>query len=259
MQRIIAKVDYELYEALVLNKDVKKVEELWRTISQNSVFLSEAIKIVPKRKSNFKRFTSPMIVFMMLKFPDTVPTEIYKELVSKVLLDNSVARVVALEDGTSLDYLELILQNNNLILNDYQKDYILKQLRQEHSIITSENAVVYQKMDKVFSRVIATYSKDDFEVRVTEYESAKFDSGDIISCQIANCFRNPYSYHVAITENPNFQGISGNHLNDLVRKENEFDRLFRDIRNNTDGGLELFNKVMQLHRILHNTDNSLRK
>ena len=84
MKIIAEKLDYELYKALFDEKDYNKAYELWQIISKNPAILNEALHLDGVKGNPIKSFVSPTICMMILKFPNSVPDEIYNKVLKKM-------------------------------------------------------------------------------------------------------------------------------------------------------------------------------
>ena len=149
MKVLTEKLDYQLYEEMFVNKDLSKVRELWKAICENPVFLREAMEIDKIANSSVLSFRAPMICFMMLRLPASVPEYFYSNLVDLVIRRQDVASSIDIH-GTYIDFLSLVLGNCNLKLEDYQKDKIMDPHNTDPHAPTITLCLLHDKSVNVF-------------------------------------------------------------------------------------------------------------
>lgn len=229
MRKIIAKVDYMLYEEMFFYKDLDAVVSLWEKVINNQVFLNSALEIVTTKTSG-KHFLSPMICLMILKYPELVPESIYDKLVRLVLQNPDVTSSIAIDESRKIDYLSLILKNPEVKLSDFETANIIKRVIQEYGIIENKKVAYYTILEDIVSPTIATYKSDTLEVKVSEYEFGAIESKNLLSLRDIQGFKSISDYRSAILTNSNFtEAQKRDVLNQMINDEVEFESMITSL------------------------------
>ena len=216
MKLLTEKLDYQLYEEMFIKKDLDEVSKLWKAICENPVFLSEAIKLDNMANSTVLSFRAPMICFMILHLPNSVPEYIYSNLVDLVIRREDIASFIDIH-GISIDFMSLIL-NNNLNLNDYQKNKIMDLISNDYGVFASKLSVTYNELLAMESPVVARMHTKDLDVSVNEYEYEAFLSGEVKNVSVVKRYKNSIDYRYFALKNSNF---SQNDLDLILTRINQ--------------------------------------
>lgn len=203
MKVLTEKLDYQLYEEMFVNKDLSKVRELWKAICKNPVFLSEAMEIDKIANSSVLSFRAPMICFMMLRLPASVPEYFYSNLVDLVIRRQDVASSIDIH-GTYIDFLSLVLGNCNLKLEDYQKDKIMDLISSNYGFEENKLSVNYTELLAMESPVVARLHAKDLDVSVSEYEYEAFFNGEVKSADVTRRYKTASDYRTNALKNTSF-------------------------------------------------------
>lgn len=206
MKVLTEKLDYQLYEEMFVNKDLSKVRELWKAICENPVFLSEAMEIDKIANSSVLSFRAPMICFMMLRLPASVPEYFYSNLVDLVIRRQDVASSIDIH-GTYIDFLSLILDNGNLKLEDYQKDKIMTLISSNYGVEENKLSVNYTELLAMESPVVARIHAKDLDVSVNEYEYEAFFNGEVKNAGVVRRYKTASDYRIFALKNISFSEI----------------------------------------------------
>ena len=93
MKMLIEKLDYDLFDMMFRKHDFNSAHDLWSHIAKNSGVLTEAMCVDEIPNSMCPTFRAPMICFMMLKFPNSIPKGLYDKLVDKVIRRRDIATI----------------------------------------------------------------------------------------------------------------------------------------------------------------------
>ena len=222
MKILIEKLDYELYKTLFLDGDLEKLRTLWKNICENTVFLSEGMQIDNIDKGMCSTFRAPMICFMMLRFPDSVPARLYEKLVDLVIRRKDIANSIEF-NGSYLDFLSLVLLNLNLKLADYQKDMIINLVADSYGIEEDKRYVHYEELLDMESPIVHKMVSGDIEVTVSEYEYELFAQGEVKKPGIIRKYKEKDNYRANILTNPNFSELEKAYVEKhILQDEEEF-------------------------------------
>ena len=228
MKIISEKLDYELYKALFDEKDYNKSYELWQIISKNPAILNEALHLDGVKGNPIMSFVSPTICMMILKFPNSVPDEIYNK-VSRTVIENGNLANSIMAENTIVDMLSLIMQNKGLQLSKYQKDLIKERLYQNRGIQEDKKIVVYGLLLDIDSPQVAYYESNGLKVSVSEYEGQSFDKHEVKSYGDIKQIRSLRDFRLALLNNENFTDNEREAIaNDIAVDELLFQRLIKD-------------------------------
>ena len=107
MKMLIEKLDYDLFDMMFRKHDFNSAHDLWSHIAKNSGVLTEAMCVDEMPNSMCPTFRAPMICFMMLKFPNSIPKGLYDKLVDIVIRRRDIASSIVVGDN-NLDFLSLV-------------------------------------------------------------------------------------------------------------------------------------------------------
>ena len=203
MKILTEKLDYDLFAAMFIEQDEEKVQTMWENICKNSVFLIEAIQIDNVTNGMCPTFRAPMICFMMLKFPNTVPRHLYEKLVDIVIRRTDIANSIYV-GGIYLDFLSLILANNEYMIPDYQKERILNMVQSGYGLEEEKRFVTYDELLEMDSPVVAKLVAGDLEILVNEYAYESFQAGEVKHIGISRKYKGSIDYRSNIIINSSF-------------------------------------------------------
>ena len=203
MKILTEKLDYDLFAAMFIEQDEEKVQTMWENICKNSGFLIGAIQIDNVTNGMCPTFRAPMICFMMLKFPNTVPRCLYEKLVDTVIRRTDIANSIYV-GGIYLDFLSLILANNEYMIPDYQKERILNMVQSGYGLEEEKRFVTYDELLEMDSPVVAKLVAGDLEILVNEYAYESFQAGEVKHIGISRKYKGSIDYRSNIITNSSF-------------------------------------------------------
>ncbi len=203
MKILTEKLDYDLFVAMFIEQDEEKVQTMWENICKNSGFLIDAIQIDNVTNGMCPTFRAPMICFMMLKFPNTVPRYLYEKLVDTVIRRTYIANSIYV-GGIYLDFLSLILANNEYMIPDYQKERILNMVQSGYGLEEEKRFVTYDELLEMDSPVVAKLVAGDLEILVNEYAYESFQDGEVKHIGISRKYKGSIDYRSNIITNSSF-------------------------------------------------------
>lgn len=222
MKKLIEKLDYQLFEAMFVKKDLEETEKLWQAIRCNPLFLNDGMEIEMMKNSTVLSFRAPFICFMILRFPASVPKGIYEKLVDTVIRRKDVASSIFVA-GTYLDFLTLILENPNLSLTEYQKNQIMHSIAYGYGIEENKLQVCYNELLDMESPVVAKFASDGLDVEVSEYEHEMFLNGEVKNASSVRRYKSAIDYRNRIGNNSNFTDFERAMVNERINQdEHEF-------------------------------------
>lgn len=211
MELLTNKLDYELYFNLFVKKDLEEAKKLWKAICQSPVFLWKAVTLQSKADGKVLCFTAPTICFMILKFPNDVDKDIYEVVVDALIKSPNV--VSSLSVGKSaIDFLDLIMRNKDLELNDYQKELIIDKVRRNYGVEEYRVDVSYNELLDFEAPVVARFKNEMLDISVNEYEKVAFDNDEVLVIEKLRRYKTPDDYRSSILDNGNFSI----HMKDIV-------------------------------------------
>lgn len=104
------------FEKVFNTKNIEKINKVWNNIKNSEPLLKFAISI------NNNKINSKIIAYMMLKDKELYDSPIYNTLIKIIYSNNIVAK-----EKINKTLLMLTFQNENLILNDTQKRFLLNE------------------------------------------------------------------------------------------------------------------------------------
>ena len=116
------------YNAMYAIPSEYTYEALWKQMSLDRKVLNDAIGVSYDSKTKTFKLNGPIIANSILINYANVPKEIYEELVNTIYTHPDIARIVI--DGFSNDnwsFLLMTLINHNLVLNDNQKAFAVRE------------------------------------------------------------------------------------------------------------------------------------
>lgn len=121
---MISEIDGELYRIAYVNKDYKKLRELWLNIRKDEQLLWLASQVIKDKFDEKDIFASNCLVALTLDDYNHVNRGIYGDVVNKIYDSEDLARIV-LDESTNGGYSFLLytLDNNKLKLSDKQKAF----------------------------------------------------------------------------------------------------------------------------------------
>lgn len=203
MKILTEKLDYDLFAAMFIEQDEEKVQTMWENICKNSGFLIDAIQIDNVTNGMCPTFRAPMICFMMLRLPASVPEYFYSNLVDLVIRRQDVASSIDIH-GTYIDFLSLVLGNCNLKLEDYQKDKIMDLISSNYGFEENKLSVNYTELLAMESPVVARLHAKDLDVSVSEYEYEAFFNGEVKSADVTRRYKTASDYRTNALKNTSF-------------------------------------------------------
>ncbi len=222
MKTITEKMDYDLFKTFFLEGNSEKMQTMWSNICKNPGFLSEGMQIDNVTNGMCPSFRAPMICFLMLRYPELVPTDLYEKLIDLVIRRKDVANSIYV-GGNYLDFLSLILVNPNCKLEDYQREMILGMIRDNYGIEEEKRYVSYDELLDMESPMVSRLVSGDLEVVVSEYEYEAFKNGEVKHPEIARKYKDKFDYRASILANPNFSEMEKAFVQDhMYRDEEEF-------------------------------------
>ena len=225
MRTITEKMDYDLFKTLFLERDFSKIQILWSNICKNPGFLREGMVIDEVKRGMCPTFRAPMICFLMLKYPELVPNDLYEKLVDTIIRRKDIASSIYV-GGTYLDFLSLLLVNPNCKLRDYQKTMILEMIRDNYGIEEEKRYVSYDELLDMESPMVSKLVTGDLEVTVSEYEYEAFKNGEVKHPNVTKKYKDKFNYRVNVLANPNFSEIEKTFVQEHVYRDEEEFRQF---------------------------------
>lgn len=171
MKIIIDKLDY-----MLSNSDVSAKKTLWESIKNSSYIMKTAREVIKDRKSGKLTVISPSICNLILSLPDEITKEIYRNTVKKALSNEDISRLVVSNNKT---FLELVLMNNSVDLEDYEQDFVVSEI---HKLLGFKpekvNEVKYKEIVMDDSKNVVAYKDESISVSVNEKEEKYFASDE---------------------------------------------------------------------------------
>lgn len=203
MKMLIEKLDYDLFDMMFRKHDFNSAHDLWSHIAKNSGVLTEAMCVDEMPNSMCPTFRAPMICFMMLKFPNSIPKGLYDKLVDRVIRRRDIASSIVVGDN-NLDFLSLVLMNDKNILNNYQKEQIISLVRDNYGLEEEKRFVSYDELLEMESPMVARLRADGLDICVSEYEYELFKDGEVKKAQVTRGYKTSNDYRKKIVTNGNF-------------------------------------------------------
>lgn len=200
----ISEIDSVIYKTEYIDKDYKKLKNIWNKVKKDEQLLLLASDVVKDKFNERDMFASNCIVELMLRFPNQVNRGIYEEVVNKIYNNEDLSRIVL--DGASNGGYSLLLytlNNSKLKLNKEQKEFAYEEaMNQPYTKRTKDYNVIYSLSTKtchgVFPYDIRYYilgntnwSDEEKQELVKEFYSDEVQYANFVD-QIENNIQNMY-------------------------------------------------------------------
>ena len=143
----ITKIDNELHNAIYVERDNIKSQQLWNEIKQDINILKEAITLCKDKFNQYDTVKGTTISEYILYYYKTVNPDIYQELINLIYSNTDIARTVingAANGGYS--YLLISLFNFKLKLTEEQKRFAVTEA------MNKVGTIYWKKVQESFSR-----------------------------------------------------------------------------------------------------------
>lgn len=200
----ISEIDSVIYKTEYIDKDYKKLKNIWNKVKKDEQLLLLASDVVKDKFNERDMFASNCIVELMLRFPNQVNRGIYEEVVNKIYNNEDLSRIVL--DGASNGGYSLLLytlNNSKLKLTKEQKEFAYEEaMNQPYTKRTKDYNVIYSLSTKtchgVFPYDIRYYilgntnwSDEEKQELVKEFYSDEVQYANFVD-QIENNIQNMY-------------------------------------------------------------------
>lgn len=200
----ISEIDSVIYKTEYIDKDYKKLKNIWNKVKKDEQLLLLASDVVKDKFNERDMFASNCIVELMLRFPNQVNRGIYEEVVNKIYNNEDLSRIVL--DGASNGGYSLLLytlNNSKLKLTKEQKEFAYEEaMNQPYTKRTKDYNVIYSLSTKtchgVFPYDIRYYilgntnwSDEEKQELVKEFYSDEVQYASFVN-QIENNIQNMY-------------------------------------------------------------------
>lgn len=200
----ISEIDSVIYKTEYIDKDYKKLKNIWNKVKKDEQLLLLASDVVKDKFNERDMFASNCIVELMLRFPNQVNRGIYEEVVNKIYNNEDLSRIVL--DGASNGGYSLLLytlNNSKLKLTKEQKEFAYEEaMNQPYTKRTKDYNVIYSLRTKtchgVFPYDIRYYilgntnwSDEEKQELVKEFYSDEVQYASFVD-QIENNIQNMY-------------------------------------------------------------------
>ena len=200
----ISEIDSVIYKTEYIDKDYKKLKNIWNKVKKDEQLLLLASDVVKDKFNERDMFASNCIVELMLRFPNQVNRGIYEEVVNKIYNNEDLSRIVL--DGASNGGYSLLLytlNNSKLKLTKEQKEFAYEEaMNQPYTKRTKDYNVIYFLRTKtchgVFPYDIRYYilgntnwSDEEKQELVKEFYSDEVQYANFVD-QIENNIQNMY-------------------------------------------------------------------
>lgn len=200
----ISEIDSVIYKTEYIDKDYKKLKNIWNKVKKDEQLLLLASDVVKDKLNERDMFASNCIVELMLRFPNQVNRGIYEEVVNKIYNNEDLSRIVL--DGASNGGYSLLLytlNNSKLKLTKEQKEFAYEEaMNQPYTKRTKDYNVIYSLSTKtchgVFPYDIRYYilgntnwSDEEKQELVKEFYSDEVQYANFVD-QIENNIQNMY-------------------------------------------------------------------
>ena len=146
----ISEIDSVIYKTEYIDKDYKKLKNIWNKVKKDEQLLLLASDVVKDKLNERDMFASNCIVELMLRFPNQVNRGIYEEVVNKIYNNEDLSRIVL--DGASNGGYSLLLytlNNSKLKLTKEQKEFAYEEaMNQPYTKRTKDYNVIYSLSTK---------------------------------------------------------------------------------------------------------------
>lgn len=200
----ISEIDSVIYKTEYIDKDYKKLKNIWNKVKKDEQLLLLASDVVKDKFNERDMFASNCIVELMLRFPNQVNRGIYEEVVNKIYNNEDLSRIV-LDGASNGGYSLLIytLNNSKLKLTKEQKEFVYEEaMNQPYTKRTKDYNVIYSLSTKtchgVFPYDIRYYilgntnwSDEEKQELVKEFYSDEVQYASFVD-QIENNIQNMY-------------------------------------------------------------------
>lgn len=220
MKILTEKLDYDLFDMMFRKHDSNSVHDLWEQIINNPGILKEAMQIDEIKNSMCPTFRAPMICFMMLKFPNSVPADLYDKLVDMVIRRRDIATSIMIGDS-HLDFLSLVLMNNENKLDDYQRNLIINLVRDNYGLEEEKRFVSYDELLEMESPTVARLSANGLDISVSEYEYELFQAGEVKKAHVTRGYKTGNDYRKELVNNASFSDWERDYVAQKVEQDEQ--------------------------------------
>ena len=201
---LINEIDSYIYKIEYIDKNYKKLKEIWNKVKKDEQLLLLASEVVRDKFNERDMFASNTIVELILRFPNQVNRGIYEEIVNKIYNNEDLSRIVL--DGASNGGYSLLLytlNNSKLKLTKEQKEFAYDEaMNQPYTERTKDYNVIYSLNTKTCHGIFpydiryyilsnSNWSDDEKQRLVREFYSNELQYASFID-QIENNIQNMY-------------------------------------------------------------------
>lgn len=215
MEFLVQKLDYELYQLLFVQKDLETSKNVWQKVVNNPVFLNMAIRVV--EKENGASFLAPTIVFLMLNNPSIVSKDIYDALVN-TLFNNPDLTTGIVVDNEVLDYLSLVIRNNENIITERWKRVIFNRIQKSHGLYEQLSLVNYNAISSN-GYVALNYQNGNFCVSLREDEYKSINNNSHFTIINEPRIKDARDFRYQILSNPSFSDTEKEYVSRLIKMD----------------------------------------
>ena len=215
MEFLVQKLDYELYQLLFVQKDLETSKNVWQKVVNNTVFLNMAIKV--EEKENGASFLAPTIVFLILNNPSIVSKDIYDALVKTIFNNPGLTTGIAV-DNEVVDYMSLILRNNDATITDKGKRVIYDRIEANYGLYEQMPLVSYNTLSSN-GDVVLNYQNGDFCVSLREDEYNSINNNLHYTIINEPRIKDARDFRYQILSNPSFSDTEKEYVSRLIRTD----------------------------------------
>ena len=213
MKFLVQKLDYELYQLIFVQKDLEKVKNIWQKVINNEAFLKLAIKV----EENNTSFIAPTIVFLILNNPSIVSKDIYDALV-KTIFNNPGLTTGIVVDNEVVDYMSLILRNNDATITDKGKRVIYDRIEANYGLYEQMPLVNYNAISSN-GDVVLNYQNGDFCVSLREDEYNSINNNLHFNIINEPRIKDARDFRYQILSNPSFSDTEKEYVSRLIKTD----------------------------------------